>query len=360
MKVGIATADWSESFFDADDHHSMGGSGWIRIGQYLRYWNVEHVEGVLVYLEKSKAFAVQTWDKEIHENCDVVLMQRWMDRTIPDQITEARSNGQVIVQDIDDWYWGLSTHNKAFKTTHPKYNPQANVNHYKKILARSNYVIVSTPYLADRLKQFIPGAKLVLHKNYVCLDDYKQRTHHDVDKPKIGWVGSTAHRSNDLAITKSFAKSLITSYEFHHTGHYLGKPEFKHYADKVGLERDEVSTNPMVLPRELGTTGFNFDIGLVPLQDIPFNQAKSWIKGIEYVAAGIPFVASPLPEYRRLKEEYGIGRLAKSASKWMHNINQLKDASVRQEEADRQFEAVQALDAKIGAKELENILIAAS
>ena len=37
---------------------------------------------------------------------------------------------------------------------------------------------------------------------------------------------------------------------------------------------------------------FTFDVGVVPLQQNLFNDCKSWIKGIEYAAAGIPFVVT--------------------------------------------------------------------
>ncbi len=36
-------------------------------------------------------------------------------------------------------------------------------------------------------------------------------------------------------------------------------------------------------------------VGIAPLVDRPFNRSKSWIKGLEYSAFGLPFVASPLP-----------------------------------------------------------------
>ena len=46
----------------------------------------------------------------------------------------------------------------------------------------------------------------------------------------------------------------------------------------------------------------HFDIGLVPLASNRFNQCKSWCKGMEYNAAGVPAVASPSREYRKFIE----------------------------------------------------------
>ena len=55
------------------------------------------------------------------------------------------------------------------------------------------------------------------------------------------------------------------------------------------------------------------DTGIVPLQRSRFNEAKSNLKGLEYAALGVPFVASPTAEYERLAEskfEAGRGTIA--------------------------------------------------
>ena len=45
---------------------------------------------------------------------------------------------------------------------------------------------------------------------------------------------------------------------------------------------------------------------------------------MEYAALGIPFVASPLPEYRWLSDTYGLGVLAENRSRaWRRAIKQL-------------------------------------
>jgi glycosyltransferase involved in cell wall biosynthesis len=52
----------------------------------------------------------------------------------------------------------------------------------------------------------------------------------------------------------------------------------------------------------------DFDLGLVPLADIPFNRGRSNVKAREYAAAGVPWVASPVGSYGDLGPEQG-GRL---------------------------------------------------
>lgn len=79
------------------------------------------------------------------------------------------------------------------------------------------------------------------------------------------------------------------------------------------------------------------DIGIVPLNDIPFNHAKSYIKGLEYAAAGVPFVASAAPEYVFLAEN-GVGRVARSPEEWESHISELADPKVRKQEAMKNLE----------------------
>ena len=85
-------------------------------------------------------------------------------------------------------------------------------------------------------------------------------------------------------------------------------------------------------------------VGLVPLIDSPFNRAKSWLKGIEYAALGVPFVASPLPEYRKLAD-LGAGVLADSPQEWYEAIDMLlTDADHRDTIARFGRDAVRGLD----------------
>jgi hypothetical protein len=79
------------------------------------------------------------------------------------------------------------------------------------------------------------------------------------------------------------------------------------------------------------------DIGIVPLTNNPFNEAKSSLKGLEFSMSMIPFIASDTQEYRDLAE-MGCGRIAKKPKDWIRYLEELRDPEVRVAEARKNFE----------------------
>lgn len=65
---------------------------------------------------------------------------------------------------------------------------------------------------------------------------------------------------------------------------------------------------PHVPFEEVGEAVAEFDIGIAPIVDNAFNQARSDVKIKEYAAAGTPWLASPVGPYLELGERQG-GRL---------------------------------------------------
>jgi glycosyltransferase involved in cell wall biosynthesis len=78
--------------------------------------------------------------------------------------------------------------------------------------------------------------------------------------------------------------------------------------------------------------GIDFDIGLAPLADIPFNYSKSHLKALEYAALGIPVIATDLPPYRDLVIDGVTGYLVSSPQEWDKRLTELiNDQAAREE-----------------------------
>ncbi|MCE5328722.1 glycosyltransferase [bacterium] len=84
--------------------------------------------------------------------------------------------------------------------------------------------------------------------------------------------------------------------------------------------------NPADIPQILSY----IDIGLVPLSMCKFNNGKSDLKGLEYGAMSIPFIASPTEPYKKLIKHGINGFLAKHGRDWTRYINLLiNDSKLR-------------------------------
>jgi len=64
-------------------------------------------------------------------------------------------------------------------------------------------------------------------------------------------------------------------------------------------------------------------VGIMPLGDDPFSQGKSGFKLIQYQAAGLPMIASPVGENNHIIEHETNGFLASDTSEWISAIQKL-------------------------------------
>lgn len=112
------------------------------------------------------------------------------------------------------------------------------------------------------------------------------------------------------------------------------------------------------LERKLGVDYFNLDctgeleleewvpaiaqrigVGVAPLADTSFNTAKSWLKPLEYSAAGVPWVASDIVEYRRLARICGAPLVTKPRQ-WYAALKTLLTDRARRIEASQQVREI--------------------
>ena len=255
-----------------------------------------------------------------------VMLKLVMDRSTPHQMRQAQKLGQKIIVDVDDFYEGIPETNRAYEMTHPEKNPNTNREFYHQVIEMADLVTVSTPFLLEHHSKTHPNVVMV--RNGVYVDMFEKRKQRS--KPVIGWVGAVPFRGGDLEIMQEWLPDFLEKHDlmFHHSGYM---PDAPSVAEVVGIPEERFTQSPIVNMLDYGTQ-FNFDIGLVPLSNIPFNEAKSTIKGLEYAAAGIPFVASDLPEYRSLAG-LGVGRVARTADEWIEHLETLLDYTLRKREA---------------------------
>ena len=73
------------------------------------------------------------------------------------------------------------------------------------------------------------------------------------------------------------------------------------------------------------TISQKFDVGIMPLVDGPFERGKCGYKLVQYMAGGIPVVASPVGVNRQIVEPGINGFLASSMDEWLTALRTLRD-----------------------------------
>lgn len=339
MIIGISSADYAISPLQSATQAAWQAAGWVRFGQWLPLWREHHEVHVGSLWVNGDHIDLKVHDPDGSERFvspDVIYLQREV-LDISGYLRIARSSGQVVVQDFDDWFWGVDPRNVGFQMAR-QVLPAIGAN-----LAASDLVTVSTPYLAERIGERFPN-EIVVVPNYIDVSRFTP-VDHGVDVPTIGWVGVTASRSGDLPELRGVLNQFRGRARFQHSGAVAGQPRF---ADEVGLGADEVRCLPAKTFDEYPSI-IDFQIGLVPLRMSPFNEAKSDLKGLEYAACGIPFVAAPSGPYVRLQDDWGrCVRLARKSADYVKGIKQLLDPDVRRACAAELLERVQERDLRRG------------
>ena len=72
-----------------------------------------------------------------------------------------------------------------------------------------------------------------------------------------------------------------------------------------------------------GTLFSRFAVGIMPLPDTPYTRGKAGFKLLQYMAAGVPVVASPVGSNRDLVERSGAGLLADTPDEWAAALRRL-------------------------------------
>jgi len=114
--------------------------------------------------------------------------------------------------------------------------------------------------------------------------------------------------------------------------------KFKH-GYKMVIDRFNPTDTPKILS--------NIDIGLIPLSLCKFNNGKSDLKGLEYGAMNIPFIASPTEPYKKLIRHGVNGFIAKHGRDWTKYINLLiNDSKLRNDMGSEARKVSEARDIK--------------
>lgn len=184
-----------------------------------------------------------------------------------------------------------------------------------RVMASADAVVVGNDYLSERATK--AGCRRVEWiPTVIDASRYFERSVEKApDSVTVGWIG-----------TPSTAKLL--------------KPLFPVFADiaretgvrfqAIGARADQLDGSPFEAvewseDREVSLLS-SLDIGIMPLQDEPWQRGKCGYKLIQYMACGLPVVASPVGVNASLVSHGRDGYLASTESEWKNALIQLIDS----------------------------------
>lgn len=244
-------------------------------------------------------------------DADVVVFQRPARPAYLAAFRYFQSIGMKVVVDMDDLLSEIHPLNVAFtpyqqRDMHWKYAIEA--------CEMADLVTVTTPALAEHYGK---------NGNAVVIPNYLPNHFFDVDKPvndngivTVGWAAHIGTHPRDPDITHGAVNQALSETKGRSRFWACDEKSFFNFGIK---QRDpHLLVEGVPLP-EYPSLLSQLDVGLVPLAPSNFNEAKSWLKGLEYAACGVAPVVSPTPDNMRLVEA-GAALPASNPRDWKDNV----------------------------------------
>nr|WP_279355898.1 glycosyltransferase family 4 protein [Fundidesulfovibrio agrisoli] len=198
-----------------------------------------------------------------------------------------------------------------------------------RIAGRFSAVVCGNAYLAEYFLDKNPRVFVV--PTVVPMSRYGAIPHRESPSVRIGWIGTPGNAAH-LEIARPALEALARTRDFATRVVGLTRP--------LGWSLPGLVQLPWSLERELDYFS-DFDIGIMPLEDFAFARGKCAFKIIQYMAAGIPVVASPVGSNLDVVRHGENGFLAASTREWITHLQALlDDAALRARMGQRGRETV--------------------
>ncbi len=187
-------------------------------------------------------------------------------------------------------------------------------NKISSVISRAALVFAGSPYLAQYAKKF--NQRVEVLPTVIDLQRYHVRGGpHPGERPfTIGWIGSPSTARQLSSIEPALAEACGDGYS---GVTIIG-------SGKVNLQGFPCELLPWQGQTEVADIQ-KFDVGIMPLADTPWERGKCGFKLIQYMACGIPVVASPVGVNAEIVEHGVNGFLAGTQQEWAWALKKLRD-----------------------------------
>lgn len=179
------------------------------------------------------------------------------------------------------------------------------------VMRKAAVVVAGNEYLADRARE--AGARRIeIIPTVVDTERYQPAMKSSDGMPVVGWIGTPK--------TSRYLMPLLPVFE------KLRNEMPVRFVAVGALESDFAGTPVEAWPwtEESEVPSIQqFDIGIMPLQDSPWEKGKCGYKLIQYMACGLPVIASPVGVNAAIVDHNQNGFLASSEKQWANFLKEL-------------------------------------
>jgi len=226
---------------------------------------------------------------------DVVILQREMISTLP---TFERLLPKPWVLDVDDAIY-LHRNGKAAE-----------------YMARScSAVVCGNHYLAEKFSQWNSNVVVIptgIDTNQLCPRDQQTNSESMI----IGWIGTAGNFQYLELIEPALSKVLAT---FPTARLQIISNQFPNFLKHFGKQLEFIPWQPGIendlLPQ--------FTVGIMPLVDSEWARGKCAFKMLQYMASGVPVLASPVGVNKEIMDSSFVGFAVQNDDEWVEAISTL-------------------------------------
>ncbi|PHQ26780.1 glycosyl transferase family 1 [Marinobacter guineae] len=185
------------------------------------------------------------------------------------------------------------------------------------VMRYARCVVAGNDYLAGRAKT-AGAVRVELVPTVVDATRYNSNESSPAAKPVIGWIGSPSTQSYVVGM----ARALTSLCQKHNARLLLVGASDDIVSEFPGLDVEVVPWSEAFEAELIA----QMDIGIMPLSDGPWEKGKCGYKLIQYMAGGIPVIASPVGVNVDIVGANQCGLLAANTAEWEVALDKLLES----------------------------------
>ena len=298
---------------------------------------------------RAEAAAGRAWRYHAHEywtrtkqimaarRFDVVVLQKAVTTAyVKGMARMVRACARRLVYDIDD----------AVNLAAPHPMPRrwawaGDAGQINKLFALADLVLAGNHWLKESAEA--AGARAELFPTVVDTERFTPATATEGDDYVVGWIGGPSTSGHLRPIARTL--SSITGARVRLVG-----------ADRVQASVPAAEYAPWSLETEVGETQ-RFSVGVMPLPKTEWARGKCALKALQYMACGVPCVATPFGAVLDIIVDGVNGLFANSHDEWCSAIERLRDPALRRRIGDAGRRTVEErFSLRVAAPRLKRLL----